>query len=114
MRQYLISQLPSILHPGEAVQAAAEVLAEVHQAAALAVGAAGAGNKPSCCKKVGAGSLRSPAMQHDFTIKDQSGDCIGSEFLTRGAVPVSEVSLVLQAGHFHHIHPSLMTPYVQR
>jgi hypothetical protein len=45
-------------------------------------------------------------MQHDFTMKDQSGDCIGSEFLTRGAVPVSEVSLVLQAGHAHHIYPS--------
>ena len=49
MRQYLISQLPSILRPGEAVQAGAEVLAEVHQAAVLAVAAAGAGNKPSRC-----------------------------------------------------------------
>jgi len=52
-------------------------------------------------------------MQHDFTMKDQSGDCIGSAFLIRGAVPVSEVSLVLQAGHSHHIYPSWMTPYLQ-
>jgi len=69
---------------------------------------------PCSCIKVGAGSLRSPAMQHEFIMKDHSGDCIGSELLTRGAVPVSEVSLVLQAGHSHHIYPSLMTLYVQR
>jgi hypothetical protein len=49
-------------------------------------------------------------MQHDFTMRDQSGDCIGSEFLKRGAVPVSAVSLVLQAGHSHRIHPSGMKP----
>jgi len=53
-------------------------------------------------------------MRQDFTMKDQSGDCIGSEFLTRGAVPVSEVSLVSKAGHSHHIYFSLMTPYLQR
>jgi hypothetical protein len=47
-------------------------------------------------------------MQHDFNMRYQTGDCIGSEFLTRRDVPVSGVSLVLQAGHSHRIRPGLL------
>jgi hypothetical protein len=32
-------------------------------------------------------------------MKDQFPDCMGSEFLSREDISVSEVSLVLQAGH---------------
>ena len=52
-------------------------------------------------------------MQHDFTVRTEISDCIGSEVLIRGDFPVSEVSLVLQAGHSHCLNPALGTTYLQ-
>jgi len=41
-------------------------------------------------------------------MSDQSLDCIGSEFLRREDTFVSMFSQVLQAGHSHRLHPSLV------
>jgi hypothetical protein len=59
--------------------------------------------------KGGADPLRRPAMRHDFRTVDQSVECIGSEFLTREDISVSEVSSVLQAGRSHHLCPTFAT-----
>jgi hypothetical protein len=45
-------------------------------------------------------------MQHNFRTRDQSVDCIGSEFLTREDFSGSEVSSVLQAGRSHRLRPA--------
>jgi hypothetical protein len=46
-------------------------------------------------------------MQQDFTMRTETGDCIGSEVLTYRVFSVSEVSSVLQAGH-SHLYPSFL------
>ena len=51
-------------------------------------------------------------MHHDFMMRDQSLECICSEFLTRQDISISEISQVLRAGHSYRIHPSRVTIYV--
>jgi len=52
-------------------------------------------------------------MQHDFRKRDQSVDCIGSEFLTREDISISEGSLVLQAGRSHRFSRTFVTSHLQ-
>jgi len=52
-------------------------------------------------------------MQHDFRKRDQSEYCIGSEFLTREDISISEGSLVLQAGRSHRFSRTFVTSHLQ-
>jgi len=45
-------------------------------------------------------------------MKDQFPDCMGSEFLSREDISVSEVSLVLQAGHSQRLSPASVILYL--